>query len=110
MLVTVHKDSQSSFLGAVDGEAIRNEAAMIERAGLTPSGFGVEVPWTPEIGAVLALLLVRWRQAKSTRSVMLTFEDNTTAELVNLSPAQVEWALPIVKQILILDVAPPESG
>ena len=109
MLVTVYKDSQSSFLGAVDGEAIRNEAAMIERAGLAQSGFAVEIPWTPEGGSVLALLLIRWRQAKATRSVMLTFEDNTAADLVNLSPAQVEWVLPIVKQISILDLAPPES-
>jgi len=110
MLVTVYKDDQSSFLGAVDGEAIRKETAMLALAGLDPSGFAVEVPWSPESGAVLALLLVHWRQAKPTRSVRFTFQDNTAAELVNLSPAQVEWVLPTVKEISIIDVTPPTAG
>lgn len=109
MLVTVYKDSQSSFFGAVDNEAIRHEVAVIERVGLNPNGFAVEVPWSPESGAVLALLLVHWRQAKPTRSVRFTFEDNTDAELVNLSPAQVEWVLPTVKKISIIDVTPSEA-
>jgi hypothetical protein len=110
MLVTVYKDNQSSFVGAVDDEAIRKEAAILMLAGLDPSGFAVEVPWSPESGAVLALLLVHWRQAKPTRSVRFTFQDNTAAELVNLSPAQVEWVLPTVKEISIIDVTPPTAG
>jgi hypothetical protein len=109
MLVTVYKDSQSSFLGADDDEAIRNEAAMILRAGLKPNGFAVEVPWSPEGGAVLALLLVRWRNASPTRSVVLTFENDTATELMNLSPAEVEWELPTVKKIAIIDLTPSET-
>lgn len=106
MLLTLYKDSKSSFLGALDEKAVAYQGE--QGAALMATGLTIEVPWSPEVGELLAHVLIRWRRAKPTRSVMLTFENNTLGELMKFSPAEVEWLLPTVKQISILDLAPPD--
>ncbi len=107
MLLTLYKDSKSSFLGALEEKAVAYQGEA-HGAALMATGLTIDVPWSPETGQLLAHVLIRWRRAKPTRSVMLTFENNTLGELMKYSPAEVEWLLPTVKQISILDLAPPD--
>ena len=106
MLVTLHKDSRSSFLGAFHDEAVNDEAEQLRLAGLSATGFTVEVPYTPHGAAVLAPVLLSWRQARAGRTVTLTLGDNSVVEIGERSVAAIEWMLPLVVQIAIVELPP----
>jgi hypothetical protein len=103
MLVTLQKDSRSSFLGEVEDAAIRQEEEQLRLAGLKTSGFGVEVPYTPQGAAVLAQVLLTWRLARPGRSVTLTLNDKSTVEIGGESSSRIEWLLPVVEVIAIVE-------
>ena len=105
MLVTLVKDSQSSFLGLLDTAAIQLEQELVKRAGLVSSGFSVELPYSPHAATMLAPALLAWRQARAGRSVTLKLEDGSQLEIGALSSAQIEWKLPLVVEVAIVEVA-----
>jgi hypothetical protein len=105
MLVTLVKDSSSSFLGLLDASAARQEEDELARAGLASSGFSVELPYTPQGATVLAPVLLSWRNARPGRTVTLTMEDGSAIEIGALSAAQIEWKLPVVKEVAIVEAA-----
>jgi hypothetical protein len=77
------------------------------RAGLASSGFSVELPYTPQGATVLAPVLLSWRRARPGRSVTLWLEDGSALEIGELSAAQIEWKLPIVAKVEIVEA--PEA-
>ena len=103
MLVTLVKDSSSSFLGVIDDAAIRLEEDVLARAGLAASGFSVELPYTPQGATVLAPALLSWRLARPGRTVTLTLQDGSELEIGELSAAQIEWKLPLVAAVAIVE-------
>ena len=107
MLVTLVKDSQSSFLGLLDEAAIQLEHELVSRAGLRSSGFSVELPYTPHGATVLAPALLAWRMARPGRSVTLKLEDGSELEIGELSVAQIEWKLPLVTEVAIVELPAP---
>jgi hypothetical protein len=107
MLVTLVKDSQSSFLGLLDAAAIQLEHELVSRAGLMSSGFSVELPYTPHGATVLAPTLLAWRMARPGRSVTLKLEDGSQLEIGELSAAQIEWKLPLVTEVAIVELPEP---
>lgn len=108
MLVTLHKDSRSSFLGVLDDVAVRQEAEELRRAGLAATGFTVEVPYTPNGASLLAPVLLSWRHARPGRTVTLTLGDKSELEIGDQSAAGIEWLLPVVVQISIVELPPIE--
>ena len=110
MLVTLVKDSQSSFLGLLDEAAIELEQELLTRAGLMSSGFSVELPYSPHSATMLAPALLAWRLARPGRSVTLTLDDGTQVEIGEMSSAQIEWKLPLVSQVAIVEMPSPEAG
>jgi hypothetical protein len=103
MLVTLHKDGRSSFLGELDDSAIEHEHAQLEQAGLKPTDFTVELPYTTHGAAVLAPVLLAWRLARPGRSVTLTMHDTSSVEIGTASAARIEWMLPLVARIAIVE-------
>ena len=108
MLVTLVKDSRSSFLGALDDSSIAHEEEQLRLAGLDARGFTVEVPYTPHGAAVLASVLLFWRTAKPGRTVTLTMQDSSAVEIGDLSASRIEWMLPVVSQVSIIEL--PQAG
>lgn len=108
MLVTLVKDSRSSFLGALDHSAIAHEEEQLRLAGLDAKGFTVEVPYSPNGAAVLASVLLFWRTAKPGRTVTLTMNDLSVVEIGALSASRIEWMLPVVAQVAIVEI--PQTG
>ena len=106
MLVTLHKDSRSSFLGVLDAEAVREEQEEARRAGLATTDFSVEVPYTPQGASLLAPILLSWRHARPGRTVTLTMDDRSELEIGEQSAARIEWLLPVVVQIIICELLP----
>ena len=107
MLVTLVKDSQSSFLGLLDAAAIQLEQELVSRAGLMSSGFSVELPYSPHSANILAPALLAWRMARPGRSVTLKLEDGSQLEIGELSAAQIEWKLPLVAEVAIVEMPAP---
>ena len=105
MLVTLVKDSASSFLGVGDDAAIRPEEDVVERAGRAARGFSLELPYTPQGATVLAPALLAWRKARAGRTVTLTFQDGSALEIGELSAAEIEWKLPLVDEVSIIEAA-----
>ncbi len=103
MLVTLVKDSRSSFLGVLDDAAIQHEEEQLVKAGLTATGFTVEVPYTPHGASVLAPVLLSWRTARAGRSVTLSLKDGSALEIGELSASRIEWMLPLVEQVSIVE-------
>jgi hypothetical protein len=112
MLVTLHKDSRSSFLGALDDSSIAHEHEQLRQAGLKPSGFSVELPYTTNGAAVLAPVLLAWRRAKPGRTVFLRLRDGSEREIGSESISSIEWLLPVVEEVHIVEQrqAPPEGA
>ena len=106
MLVTLHKDSRSSFLGVLDDDSVHDEAEQLQRAGLSATGFTVEVPYTPHGASMLAPVLLSWRHARAGRTVTLTLGDHSAVEIGERSVASIEWLLPLVVQIAIVELPP----
>ncbi|MEO8159983.1 MAG: hypothetical protein ABI588_01085 [Arenimonas sp.] len=106
MLVTLHKDGRSSFLGEMDDSAIAHEHAQLEQAGLKPTDFTVELPYTTHGAAVLAPVLLAWRLARPGRSVTLTMHDHSSMEIGEVSAGRIEWMLPLVTSIAIVEQSP----
>ena len=105
MLVTLVKDSASSFVGALDAAAVRTEEDELARMGLASSGFSVELPYTPQGATLLAPVLLSWRNARAGRTVTLTLVDGSEMEIGELSAAQIEWKLPVVAIVAIVEAA-----
>ena len=107
MLVTLVKDSQSSFLGLLDAAAIELERELVARAGLVSSGFSVELPYSPQSANMLAPVLLAWRMARPGRIVTLKLEDGSQLEIGEMSVAQIEWKLPLVAEVAIVELPKP---
>ena len=107
MLVTLVKEANSSFAGVMDDASIRQEEDELTRAGFPSTGFSVELPYTPQGATLLAPVLLSWRKARAGRTVTLTLGDGSTLEIGGLSAAEIEWKLPIVTLVAIVEM--PQS-
>ena len=103
MLVTLHKDSRSSFPGLLDDAAIAHENEPEQAAASKPASFTVELPYTTNGAAVLAPVLLAWRLLKPGRLVFLKLRDGSAVEIGAESAVQIEWLLPVVEEIHIVE-------
>jgi hypothetical protein len=77
--------------------------------------FSVEVPYTPQGASVLAHVLLSWRLARPGRMVFLILPDEPEIEIGPLSPSRIEWMLPVVTRIAVIERpagpnVPPEDA
>ena len=104
MLLTLVRDNGSAspadIGGDGDGLAIRFPDAP---AGSRAKSFTVEVPYTPQGASLLAHILLSWRTARPGRTVFLFLPDEPEVEIGHLSPSRIEWMLPVVTRIAIID-------
>ena len=68
-----------------------------------PRSFTIEVPYTPQGASVLADVLLSWRLAKPGRWVYLMLPNEPELEIGQLSPSRIEWMLPVVTRIAIIE-------
>jgi hypothetical protein len=104
MLLTLVRDNGSASPadagGDGEGLAIRFPDAP---AGTRPKSFTVEVPYTPQGASLLAHILLSWRTSRPGRTVYLFMPGEPEVEIAHLTPAQIEWMLPVVTRIAIID-------
>jgi hypothetical protein len=110
MLLTLVRDSGSQPPpGASGAIASDDESPRLPFAGDAKS-FTIEVPYTPQGAGVLAQVLLSWRLAKAGRAVFLMLPDEPELEIGQLSPSRIEWMLPVVTQIAVIESYPASAA
>jgi len=104
MLLTLVREtaSQSPPQGA-SGAIGPDEGSPRLPFGEGAKSFTVEVPYSPQGAGVLAQVLLSWRLAKQGRAVYLLLPDEPELEIGQLSPSRIEWMLPVVTRIAIIE-------
>ena len=111
MLLTLVRDNGSTgpALPGGSGEDLPLPAPDGSR-GPRPKYFTVEVPYTPQGASLLAQVLLAWRMARPGRSVFLILPDEPELEIGGLSASRIEWMLPVVERIAVIDQAAKASA
>ena len=103
MLLTLVRDTGSQPPAGEQGTLVSEEGAPRLPFGEGARSFTVEVPYSPQGAGVLAQVLLTWRLAKPGRAVFLLLPDEPELEIGQLSPSRIEWMLPVVTRIAIIE-------
>jgi hypothetical protein len=105
MLLTLVRESGSSPPAMPGAGDVEPESPRLP-FGEDAKSFTIEVPYTPQGAGVLAQVLLSWRLAKPGRAVFLLLPDEPELEIGQLSPSRIEWMLPVVTRIAIIERPP----
>ena len=103
MLLTLVRENGPALPGNLAGADEPSDAPALELLGGGAKSFTVEVPYSPQGASVLAQVLLSWRLARPGRAVFLLMPDEPEVEIGDLSPSRIEWMLPVVARIAIIE-------
>ncbi len=107
------KDSSASFTEALSANGVEFSRRIQLTEAPMAAGWVIEVfsavkeatPW-----GALAVVIVAWLKAKSSRKVIITTRDNTVVHVEGFSIEQVAKVLESAKDAAIIDVPPTKDG
>ena len=103
MLLTLVRDNGPVLPAAPAGMDESSDPPALGLLGGGAKSFTVEVPYSPQGASVLAQVLLSWRLARPGRAVFLLMPDEPEVEIGDLSPSRIEWMLPVVARIAIIE-------
>lgn len=110
--LSLFKDSQVSFLAALDAANIHHQRVHLFSSGVRASGIietisalSDAMPWN-----ALAKVIVAWIDARKSREVMIQMGDGTTIHAKGYSAEEVEKFLPISTTIAVIDAGSSENS
>jgi hypothetical protein len=106
MLLTLVRDTGSPPPPGAAGAVAPDQGSPRLPFGEGAKSFTIEVPYSPQGAGVLAQVLLSWRLAKPGRAVFLLLPDEPELEIGQLSPSRIEWMLPVVTRIAIIERPP----
>ena len=107
MLLTLVREKGSAPPANLAGEdEASSDPPALALLGDGAKSFTVELPYTPQGAGVLAQVLLSWRLARPGRAVFLLLPDEPELEIGLLSPSRIEWMLPVVTRIAIIERPP----
>ena len=109
MLLTLVRDNAPAPPTTPAGADEPSDPPALGLLGGGAKSFTVEVPYSPQGASVLAQVLLSWRLARPGRAVFLLMPDEPEVEIGDLSPSRIEWMLPVVARIAIIE-RPPGAG
>lgn len=106
------KDSSASFTEALSANGVEFSRRIQLSEAPMAAGWAIEVfsvvkdatPW-----GALAVVIVAWLKAKSSRKVIVTINNNTVAHLEGLSVKEVTEVLAAAKSAAVIDVSPKDN-
>ena len=106
------KDSAASFTEALSANGVEFSRRIQLSEGPMAAGWAIEVfsvvkdatPW-----GALAVVIVAWLKAKSSRKVIVTMNNNTVAHMEGLSVKEVAEVLAAAKSAAIIEVPPKDN-
>lgn len=108
MRVALFKDSQASFLQALDEAGISYEERRPIPGQIMASGSMVLIAQTAAITGSIATVLVAWIKARASRKIILTLQGNKVVHLEGYTIEQVRELLPLVDHMTAIDTQPAE--
>lgn len=96
MRVALFKDSQASFVQALDDAGVPYEELRAPPGPIMASSAMIAIAQTVAIAGAVASVLVAWLRARASRKVILTLHDKTIVHLEGYSVEQVRGLLPLV--------------
>ena len=103
MLLTLVRDNAPAPPTTPAGADEPSDPPALGLLGGGAKSFTVEVPYSPQGASVLAQVLLSWRLARPGRAVFLLCPDEPEVEIGDLSPSRIEWLLPLVARIAIIE-------
>jgi len=102
------KDSENSFLSALDKEGISHER--VQQFSTQPQASGIvesisaiseAMPWNS-----ISKVMIAWLEARKSRKIIITTEDNQIIHAEGYSISDIKKILPKSKNIAIIDTKP----
>jgi hypothetical protein len=109
MRVALFKDSEASFLQALEDADISYEKLSPPRDTVMAAGTMVVIAQTAAIAGSVATVLVAWVKARASRKVILTIQGNKVVHLEGYTVEQVKELLPLVAHMAAIDTQPAEQ-
>lgn len=110
MRIALFKDSQASFLQALDDAGVPYEERRIAPGQVMAGGAMVAIAQTAATAGAVATVLVAWLKARASRKVILTLHDKRIVHLEGYSVDQVRELLPLVDHGTAIDTQPAEKS
>jgi hypothetical protein len=107
--VALFKDSEVSFLQALDEAGIVYERAQPHAGSAMAAGTLVTVAQTAAVAGPVAGVLVAWLKARASRKVILSLHGNKVVHLEGYSVQQVKELLPQVEHMSVVDTKPADK-
>lgn len=106
MRVALFKDSQASFVQALDDAVVAYEELRVPPGQVMASGSMIAIAQTAAVAGAVAAVLVAWLKARASRKVILTLHDKKIVHLEGYSVEQVRELLPLVDHGTAIDTLP----
>jgi hypothetical protein len=110
MLLTLVRENGPALPVELAGGEEASDPPALALLGGGAKSFTIEVPYTPQAASVLAQVLLSWRLAKPGRAVFLLLPDEPELEIGALSPSRIEWMLPVVTRVAIIERPGPRAA
>ena len=108
MRVVLFKDSEATFLQALDNADIAYEKVLPRVGSVMAAGTLVTVAQTAAVAGPVAGVLVAWLRARASRKVILSLHGNKVVHLEGYSVQQVKELLPQVEHMSVVDTKPAD--
>ncbi len=110
MRVALFKDSQASFLQALNEAGIPFEKLKAAPGSVMASGAMVIIAQTVAIVGAIAPVLVAWLKGRASRKIILTLQDRTIIHVEGYSLEQVRELIPLIASMAVIDTSPAEQS
>lgn len=109
MRIALFKDSEASFIRALDESGITYEARALNSGSVMASGTIIEVLQTIATPGAIAAVFVGWLKARASRKIILTLHGNKVVHLEGYSVEQAKELVPLIEHMAAIDTQPEEK-
>ncbi len=108
MRIALFKDSEASFIRALDEAGIPYESRMQFSVMAAPTM--VEILQTVATPGAIAAVFVAWQKARASRKIILTLHGNKVVHLEGYSVDQAKELVPLIDHMAAIDTQPEEKS
>lgn len=109
MRIALFKNSEASFIRALDEAGVIYEARALNSGAVMAAGTIIEVLQTIATPGAIAAVFVAWQKARASRKIILTLHGNRVVHLEGYSVEQVKELVPLIDHMAAIDTRPEEK-
>lgn len=109
VIFSLFKDSEKSFLAALDEAAIDYNPVAALSTTILASGGLIAIAQTIVSSGAVAAIVVAWLKARASRKVIVTTNENQVVHVEGYSVDEVEKILAIAASVAVIDTEKPNK-